>query len=152
MWTYCNLLRILSTWKGIFFLWSALGYGLDKVAPELATGDPPPIGAKKANLDYFTRSIITEFGYEEVGHLRVLKSTVDGIPRPLMDLSATNFAKIFDEAFGYALVPPFDPYRDSLSYMLASCVIPYMGLVGYVGANPLLNGYRAKRVYQIQNQ
>ncbi|KAK9291394.1 hypothetical protein L1049_019341 [Liquidambar formosana] len=129
-----------------FFLWGALGYGLDTVAPQLVMGGPPPIGAKKANLDYLTRSIITEFGYEEVGHLRIIKSTVGGIPRPLMDLSATNFAKIFDEAFGYALVPPFDPYRDSLSYMLASYVIPYMGLVGYVGANPLLNGYQTKRL------
>ncbi|THG09993.1 hypothetical protein TEA_009981 [Camellia sinensis var. sinensis] len=62
-----------------------------------------------------------------------------------MDLSAHNFAKLFDEAFGYQLRPAFDPYRDSLSYMLGSYVIPYMGLVGYVGANPLLNGYKSKR-------
>lgn len=52
------------------FLWSALGYGLDAVAPELAQGGPPPIGAQKANLDFVTRRIIEEFGYQEVGHLR----------------------------------------------------------------------------------
>ncbi|KAE9448171.1 hypothetical protein C3L33_19928, partial [Rhododendron williamsianum] len=46
--------------------------------------------------------------------------------------------------FRYKLTPPFDPYRDSLSYMLGCYVIPYMGLVGYVGANPLINGYETK--------
>uniref|UniRef100_A0A5B7AQX7 Putative desiccation-related protein PCC13-62-like n=1 Tax=Davidia involucrata TaxID=16924 RepID=A0A5B7AQX7_DAVIN len=129
-----------------FFLWGALGYGLDRIAPELVMGGPPPIGPKKANLDFLTQNIITEFAYQEVGHLRALISTVGGFPRPLLNLSAPNFAKLFDEAFGYALVPPFDPYRDSLSYMLASYVIPYMGLVGYVGANPNINGYQSKRL------
>ncbi|GMP40188.1 hypothetical protein CsSME_00010733 [Camellia sinensis var. sinensis] len=129
-----------------FFLWGALGFGLDKVAPQLVMGGPAPIGVQKANLDSLTHSIIYEFGFEEVGHLRALKSTVGGFPRPLMDLSAHNFAKLFDEAFGYQLRPAFDPYRDSLSYMLGSYVIPYMGLVGYVGANPLLNGYKSKRL------
>ncbi|KAL2231231.1 desiccation-related protein PCC13-62-like [Sesamum indicum] len=129
-----------------YFLWSALGYGLDHVAPELVMGGPPPIGAQKANLDFLTRQIIEEFGYQEVGHLRALKTTVGGFPRPLMDLSAKNFAKVFDEAFGYKLVPPFDPYRNSLSYMLASYVIPYVGLLGYVGTNPFLIGYIPKHV------
>ncbi|XP_059654417.1 ferritin-like catalase Nec2 [Cornus florida] len=129
-----------------FFLYGALGYGLDVVAPQLVMGGPPPIGAKKANLDFLTRNIITEFAYQEVGHLRAIKSTVGGFPRPLMNMSAPNFAKLFDEAFGYKLVPPFDPYGDSLSYMLASYVIPYMGLVGYVGANPSINGFKSKRL------
>ncbi|KAK4424625.1 Desiccation-related protein PCC13-62 [Sesamum alatum] len=127
-----------------YFLWSALGYGLDVVAPELTMGGPPPIGAQKANLDRQTRCIIEEFGYQEVGHLRALKTTVGGIPRPLMDLSAKNFARVFDEAFGYELEPPFDPYRNSLSYMLASYVIPYVGLVSYVGTNPRLIGFKTK--------
>ncbi|KAF8394566.1 hypothetical protein HHK36_020778 [Tetracentron sinense] len=156
-----------------FFLWGALGYGLDHVAPELALGGPPPIGAMKANLDYLTLNIITEFAYQEVGHLRyslplslclsqnlslslkrscsvtvfrALITTVGGFPRPLLDLSASNFAKLFDEAFGYHLVPPFNPYHDSLSYMLGSYVIPYMGLVGYVGTNSIINGYKTKRL------
>ncbi|KAL2941016.1 Desiccation-related protein PCC13-62 [Bienertia sinuspersici] len=129
-----------------FFLWGALGYGLDKVAPQLTLGGPPPIGARKANLDKLTQHIITEFGFEEVGHLRALKATVGGIPRPLMDISPENFAKVVNEAFGYELKPPFDPYRDSLSYMLASYIIPYMGLNGYVGANPQIRGYVSKRL------
>ncbi|KAK3023461.1 hypothetical protein RJ639_044841 [Escallonia herrerae] len=122
-----------------FFLWSALGYGLDQVAPSSAMGGPPPIGAQKANLDALTQHIIEEFGYQEVGHLRALKITVGGFSRPLLDLSAHNFAKLFDQAFGSPLIPPFDPNRDSLSYMLASYVIPYVGLVGYVGTNPNIN-------------
>ena len=77
---------------------------------------------------------------------RSLNSTVGVFPRPLLDLSAKHFAKIFDDAFGHKLVPPFDPYRDSLSYMLSCYVIPYVGLVGYVGTNPNINGYETKRV------
>ncbi|KAL3538150.1 hypothetical protein ACH5RR_001516 [Cinchona calisaya] len=129
-----------------FFLWGALGYGLDRVAPDLAMGGPSPIGAEKANLDRLTRNIIKEFGYEEVGHLRVLKRTVGGFPRPLLNLSSGNFARVFDQAFGLELVPPFDPYRNSLNYMLASYVIPYVGLVAYVGTNPNINGYQTKRL------
>ncbi|XXG84215.1 hypothetical protein AAC387_Pa10g1778 [Persea americana] len=129
-----------------FFLFAALGYGLDSIAPELAMGGPPPIGAKKANLDEVTRRIIAEFGYQEVGHLRAIKSTVGGFPRPLLDLSAKNFAKLFDHAFESPLVPPFDPYLNSLNYVLASYVIPYVGLVAYVGTNPNINGYQSKRL------
>ncbi|XP_057502047.1 ferritin-like catalase Nec2 [Actinidia eriantha] len=129
-----------------FFLWGALGYGLDHAAPHLVMGGPPPVGVHKANLDLLTKNIITEFAYQEVGHLRIIQSTVGAFPRPLLNLSAQNFAKLFDEAFGYGLDPPFDPYRDGLSYMLGSYVIPYMGLVGYVGANPLLMGYKTKRL------
>lgn len=53
-----------------FFLSGALGSGLDSVAPYLAKGGPPPVGARRANLDPLTRRIIEEFGYQEVGHLR----------------------------------------------------------------------------------
>ncbi|KAK2967432.1 hypothetical protein RJ640_022364 [Escallonia rubra] len=104
-----------------FFLWGALGYGLDQVAPWLVMGGPPLIGAQRANLDNLTQRIIEEFG-------------------------AHNFAKVFDEAFGFPLVPPFDPYRNSLSYMQGSYMIPYVGLVGYVGTNPNINGYITKRL------
>ncbi|XP_059313175.1 ferritin-like catalase Nec2 [Lycium ferocissimum] len=129
-----------------YFSWATYGYGLDVVAPKLAMGGPPPIGGRKANLDPLTKNIIMEFANQEVGHLRALNSTVGVFPRPLLDLSAKNFGKIFDEAFGYKLIPPFDPYRDSLSYMLSCYVIPYVGLVGYVGTNPNINGYETKRL------
>lgn len=63
-----------------------------------------------------------------------------------MDLSSRHFARLFDEAFGYKLQPPFDPYRDSLNFMLSCYALPYAALVGYVGTNPKINGYEAKRV------
>ncbi|KAM3378091.1 hypothetical protein P3S68_010504 [Capsicum galapagoense] len=129
-----------------YFLWSSFGYGLDVVAPNLPMAGPPPIGAQKANLDPLTQAIVREFANQEVGHLRALKSTVGIFPRPLLDLSAKNFAKLFDEAFGLKLDPLFDPYRDSLSFMLSCYVLPYVGLVGYVGTSPNINGYKTKRV------
>ncbi|KAL3349626.1 hypothetical protein AABB24_022638, partial [Solanum stoloniferum] len=112
-----------------YFLWAVHGYGLDIVAPELAMGGPPPIGVRKANLDFFTSNIINEFAMQEVGHL-----------------SSRHFAHLFDEAFGYKLQPPFDPYRDSLNFMLSCYALPYAALVGYVGTNPLIQGYESKRL------
>lgn len=53
-----------------FFLYGSLGYGLDKVAPNLTMGGPTPLGAKKARLDPFTRDVIEQFAWQEVGHLR----------------------------------------------------------------------------------
>lgn len=53
-----------------FFLWAVYGYGLDKVAPYLVQGGPPPKGAQKANLDEAVKDVILQFGLQEVGHLR----------------------------------------------------------------------------------
>lgn len=55
-----------------FFLWGALGRGLDTVAPNLTSGGPPPIGARQAKLDPLIRDIITQFALQEVGHLRFI--------------------------------------------------------------------------------
>lgn len=55
-----------------WFLFGSVGYGLDAIEPELAWGGPPPIGARKANLDDLTRRLIYEFGLQEVGHIRYL--------------------------------------------------------------------------------
>lgn len=54
-----------------FFLFGAMGHGLDKVAPNLTMGGPAPIGARKANLDRLTRDIVLQFAFQEVGHLRL---------------------------------------------------------------------------------
>ncbi|KAK8499806.1 hypothetical protein V6N13_060872 [Hibiscus sabdariffa] len=129
-----------------FFLYGALGYGLDKVDPSLAEGGPSPIGAKKANLDTLTNDIIEQFAYQEVGHLKAIKKTVKGFPRPQLDLSASLFAKVIDKAFEKPLNPPFDPYANSINFLIASYLIPYVGLTGYVGANPKLQGAIAKRL------
>lgn len=137
----------LEHWEADFFLWGALGYGLDKVAPWLVFGGPPPIGVRKANLDDpAAEEIVKMFGYQEIGHLRVLKTNFGGIPRPLLNLSAPNFAKFMDMAFEHKLEPPFDPYRDSVNYMLGSYIAPYVGLTGYVGLNSMLQGHFSKRI------
>ncbi|XP_038875467.1 desiccation-related protein PCC13-62-like [Benincasa hispida] len=129
-----------------FFLYGSLGYGLDKVAPNLTMGGPPPIGAKMAKLGPFIKDIILQFAYQEVGHLRAIKDTVEGFPRPLLDLSSASFAKVMDKAFGRPLYPPFDPYANGLNFLLASYIIPYIGLTGYVGANPSLESAVAKKL------
>ncbi|XP_072996531.1 ferritin-like catalase Nec2 [Typha latifolia] len=129
-----------------WFLHGSLGIGLDQIEPELARGGPPPIGAMRANLDGQTRRIMEEFGYQEVGHVRAIESTVGGIPRPLIDLSAENFARVMDEAFGYHLNPPFNPYINSLNYLLASYMLPYLGINGYTGTNPGIDGYATRRL------
>ncbi|KAF3973603.1 hypothetical protein CMV_002974 [Castanea mollissima] len=129
-----------------FFLHGSLGYGLDKFAPNLTKGGPSPIGAKRAKLDPFTQDIIKQFAFQEVGHLRAIQKTVKGFPRPLLDLSAAAFAKVVDRAFGRPLAPPFDPYASGLNFLLASYLIPYVGLTGYVGANSKLQAPTSKRL------
>lgn len=78
---------------------------------------------------------------------RAIKNTVKGFPRPLLDLRSESFAKTMDKAFGKPLNPPFDPYSNSLNFLIASYVIPYVGLTGYVGANEHLKSAPAKRVF-----
>ncbi|PHU18311.1 Desiccation-related protein PCC13-62 [Capsicum chinense] len=129
-----------------FFLWGSLGYGLDKFAPELADGGPVPISARIAKLSPLMRDVIAQFGFQEVGHVRAIKDTVAGFPRPLLNLSRELFATVMNDAFGHPLEPPFDPYANDINYLLASYVIPYVGLTGYVGANPKLHSPTAKRL------
>lgn len=129
-----------------FFLFGATGHGLEAVDPELAQGGPPSIGGKKANLDTLTRDIILQFALQEVGHLRAIKSTVKGFPRPLLNISKESFAQVMNNAFGQPLHPPFDPYANSINYLLASYLIPYVGLTGYVGANPELQNATSRKL------
>ncbi|THG16723.1 hypothetical protein TEA_008605 [Camellia sinensis var. sinensis] len=167
-----------------FFLWGSLGYGLDSIAPNLTMGGPPPVGTTKARLDPFTKDVILQFAFQEVGHLSdegdglvavvvamvvlvvgcggrvvvrggraaeevvgwAIKNTVRGFPRPLLNLSAEAFGNVMNSAFGRALKPAFDPYANELNFLLASYVIPYVGLTGYVGANPKLQSPISKRL------
>ncbi|KAK8551746.1 hypothetical protein V6N12_040370 [Hibiscus sabdariffa] len=64
------------------------------VAPYLVEGGPSPIGAQKANLNTLTNDIILQFAHQEVGHLKAIKKTVKGFPRPQLDFSASLFAKV----------------------------------------------------------
>ncbi|KAH9683944.1 Desiccation-like protein [Citrus sinensis] len=104
------------------------------------------LGAKKANLNPFTNDVVLQFVWQEVGHLRAIKNTVKGFPRPLLDLSAGSFAKVIDKAFGKPLNPPLDPYANSINYLIASYLNPYVGLTGYVGANPNLQDAVSQRL------
>ncbi|KAI7751414.1 hypothetical protein M8C21_011790 [Ambrosia artemisiifolia] len=136
----------LEYFEAEYFLFGSMGKGLDTIEPGLAAGGPPPIGAKQANLSSIIKDIITQFGYQEVGHLRAIKKRVRGFPRPLLNLSAESFGTVMNDAFGMPLSPPFDPYANDVNYLLSCYVIPYVGLTGYVGANPKLLSPISKKV------
>jgi hypothetical protein len=78
---------------------------------------------------------------------RAIISTVGGFPRPLIDLSQRNFATLMAKAFGYSLNPPFNPYADTVSYLIASYVIPYLGINGYTGTNANIQVFATRRVF-----
>ncbi|KAG9447373.1 hypothetical protein H6P81_013501 [Aristolochia fimbriata] len=122
-----------------FFLFGALGHGLDTVAPDLAMGGSPPIGGQAARLTPFLKDVAKQFAFQEVGHLRAIQEAVGGFPRPLLDLSAANFARIMNDAIGETLYPPFNPYANDINFLLASYLIPHVGLTGYVGSALYLN-------------
>uniref|UniRef100_A0A0R0G0H8 Desiccation-related protein PCC13-62 n=1 Tax=Glycine max TaxID=3847 RepID=A0A0R0G0H8_SOYBN len=92
-----------------FFLFRAFGYGLDVAAPNLTGGGPPPIGAKKVELDSLAKDVILQFAFQEVGHLRAIKS------------NSASFAKLMDSPVEKPLVPPFDPYANHLIYNCILC-------------------------------
>lgn len=77
---------------------------------------------------------------------RAIKLNVKGFPRPQLDISAANFGKIVEQALNKTLDPPFNPYKNSLNFLIASYIIPYVGLTGYVGANPKLLTPQARKV------
>jgi hypothetical protein len=54
-----------------------------------------------------------------------------------------------ENAFGEKLNPPFNPYINSLNYLIYIYTIPYVGLTGYVGTIPLLKGEGAKAVSKL---
>ncbi|OMO63791.1 hypothetical protein CCACVL1_22268 [Corchorus capsularis] len=121
-----------------FYLFGALGKGLDNIEPSFAQGGPPPVGGQVANLDPKTRRIIEEFAYQEIGHIRAIVKAEGGFQRPLLNISKEVFATIVNQAMNTTLSPPLNPYANSVNYILASYIIPYVGLVGYVGTIPNL--------------
>ncbi|KAG8649658.1 hypothetical protein MANES_08G117900v8 [Manihot esculenta] len=144
-----DLLEFSLNWKFLeaeFFLHGALGHGLDMFAPNLTFGGPQPIGARMANLDPFSRDIILQFAWHHVGHLRAINRIVKGFPRPLLDLSAESFAEVIDLAFERPLSPPFDPCASGLNFLIASYLIRYVGLTGFVGINPKLQASHSKKI------
>ncbi|RDY07864.1 hypothetical protein CR513_07967, partial [Mucuna pruriens] len=118
-----------------FFLHGATGRGLDAIAPELNQGGPPPLGGKLAALDPFTKDVILQFAWQ--------KRVVD-CPRPLLNISKQLFAEFANQAAGQTLSPPFDPYANTLNFLLASYGISEFAPPGYVRISPHLQNATLK--------
>ncbi|KAM5549166.1 desiccation-related protein PCC13-62 [Rosa sericea] len=118
-----------------YFLYGALGKGLDSISPGLAQGGPPPIGAQKALLlDPDVARISEEIAYQQVGNIRSIVQTVGGIPRPQLNLGLIIWGSVFDLALGKPLVPPFNPYANSLNFLLAAYAMPDLAQLSYVSS------------------
>ncbi|KAG0605660.1 hypothetical protein M758_9G077900 [Ceratodon purpureus] len=129
-----------------YFLWAAYGYGLDELYPGMSEGGPPPMGVRKANLGPYYDDLFMQLGQQEVGHLRIIKGSIGAeydIPRPLMNLSTEMFGRAMNMAVGQELNPPFDPFANSLNYLLSAFSIPHVGLATYVGASENIIGSSA---------
>ncbi|KAF7806785.1 desiccation-related protein PCC13-62-like [Senna tora] len=121
-----------------FYLFGSTGLGLDFYGPGLANGGPSPIGGRMAAfLDPLTKDIFFQFGLQKIGHLRAIRSSLGDqaqfSSRPLLNLSDNLFAQIMNDAFGRTLRPPFNPYANTINFLIASYVIPYVGVTGLVG-------------------
>lgn len=88
-----------------FFLWGALGYGLDKVAPDLAMGGPAPVGVKKADLCPFVRDVVLQFAYQEVGHLKYVISLINLLS--IITLKCDESFKKFTNIIDFVVFGPF---------------------------------------------
>jgi hypothetical protein len=129
-----------------WFLHAALGRGVDFLDRNLSAGGPRPAGARKAGLDFRTTEVAAELGYQELGHIRAIRQYVGGFPRPAIDLSADRFAVVMDDAMGARLDPPFDPYANTVNFLLASYVLPHVTAAATMGISSTLMGYLSKRV------
>ncbi|KAL6210411.1 hypothetical protein ACLB2K_015643 [Fragaria x ananassa] len=97
-----------------FFLYAALGKGLDYISPNLTLGGPPPIGAQKANLDPLVRRMTEEFGLQEVGHVRNelgmcgIKDEGIIVPEELgaENRTSSNIISADPNSLAYARTPP----------------------------------------------
>ena len=78
---------------------------------------------------------------------RAIKESIpNAFPRVQLDLSASVFASTLNTALGQNLSEPFNPYANSLNWLLAIYLVPYVGLTGYVGAIPRISSRTARRV------
>lgn len=80
---------------------------------------------------------------------RAIQARVKGFPRPTLNLSIAQFSDMMNSAFERPLIPPFDPYKNSVNYLLASYLIPYVGLNGYVGTLPKLLSVESRKVHNL---
>ncbi|EOX95020.1 hypothetical protein QUC31_004816 [Theobroma cacao] len=119
------------------FLRASIGRGLNDLAPNLIPG-PAPIGARIANLDNVTRRIIEELGYQGIGNIRAILGNrlVTPIQGPQLNLSRQAFSNFMNSALNTTLSPPFDPYVNTTSFLVASTFIPTAIQQYYLGILP----------------
>nr|XP_011459794.1 PREDICTED: desiccation-related protein PCC13-62-like [Fragaria vesca subsp. vesca] len=123
-----------------YFLYGATGQGLDSYAPGLSGGGPPPIGAQKAMLldDPDVARTSEEIAYQQIGNIRSIVQNGGGIPRPLLNLGLVNWGLFFDLALKTPLIPPFNPYANSLNFLLGAYAMPDLAQISYVSSIPSL--------------
>eukprot|EP00897_Mesotaenium_endlicherianum_P003871 jgi/Mesen1/3511/ME000197S02530 len=123
-----------------FYFFAAYGYGLDGYNSSYNGGGPPPVGGHKGNLSAPIRAVAEMLALQEAGHIRIIREFLGktSVPRPLIDISVTNWNKLVSTALGIKLSTPFNPYQDDLHFLIAAFALPYVGLTAYVGTNPNL--------------
>ncbi|KAI3821460.1 hypothetical protein L1987_09028 [Smallanthus sonchifolius] len=139
--TDMNLLKFpinLEFFEAEYFLFGSMGKGLDAIEPDLAAGHRPSAQNRPTSV------ALSETYIHSVRLSR--HKTIRGFPRPLLNLSAESFSTVMNAAFGIPLSPQFDPYANDINYLLSCYVIPYVGLTGYVGANPKLYSSVSRKV------
>uniref|UniRef100_A0A803MNC7 RNase H type-1 domain-containing protein n=1 Tax=Chenopodium quinoa TaxID=63459 RepID=A0A803MNC7_CHEQI len=90
--------------------------------------------------------LLANQGVSQNNNIEAIKEVVKGFPRPTLNLSSAQFSEVVNSAFEHPLFPPFDPYRNSINYLLASYLIPYVGLTGYVGTIPKLLSVESRKL------
>uniref|UniRef100_A0A804L725 Desiccation-related protein PCC13-62 n=1 Tax=Musa acuminata subsp. malaccensis TaxID=214687 RepID=A0A804L725_MUSAM len=108
-----NLEHMEADW----FLYGALGYGLDAVAPELVMGGPPPIGATKANLDNLLAGLLAVESGQDAVIRTLLYERANEVVQPYKNLTVAEFTTKVSE----------------LRNKLASCGVKDEGLLVPVG-------------------
>lgn len=84
-------------------------------------------------------------------YFRTMVETVGGIRRPLIDLTRVNWGIIFNRALKTTLIPPFNPYENSLNFLLAAYTMPYLAQVSYVNSIPSLTTNSPSLFVSIKN-
>ncbi|KAG6542857.1 hypothetical protein Mapa_015761 [Marchantia paleacea] len=132
-----------------FFLHAVFGQGLDGFDPELSKAGPAPVGGEKAHLGHrLVEKVAKESGFQGMGHIRLIRSKLkdNAVPRPQLDISRSVWARFLAQALEQELNPPFNPYNDTLSFLLAAHVLPYAALSAYFDQSSHIVGQEAKKL------
>lgn len=80
---------------------------------------------------------------------RLIRSKLKGkaVPRPQLDISRSVWARFLAQALEQELIPPFNPYNDTISFLVAAQVLPYAALSAYFDQSSHIVGQEAQKVY-----